>query len=147
MASGCWSLTCKAIDLAYEHHHGQKDKAGRPYFLHVVHVAEQMDDELSTCVALLHDTLEDTDLDPAILEREFPREVVDAVKLLTHDKNTDYFEYVRRVAANPTARKVKLADLAHNLDASRFAGTGLERSDGHAEKYSKAQELLLRGEG
>ena len=138
------ALTNKAIDLAYEHHHGQKDKAGRPYFLHVVHVAEQMDDELSTCAALLHDTLEDTDLDPAILEREFPREVADAVKLLTHDKNTDYFEHVREVAHNPIARKVKLADLAHNLDVSRFEGTEHEQSGTRSEKYRKAREILMR---
>ena len=138
-------LTNKAIDLAYEYHHGQKDKAGRPYIVHVLHVAEQMDDEFSTCAALLHDTLEDTDLKPEVLEREFPREVVEAVKLLTHQEGTDYFEYVRKVAQNPTARKVKLADLAHNLDSSRFEIHN-KRQDQRAEKYRKALDLLRRSE-
>ena len=135
-------LVNRAIDIAYEYHHGQKDKAGRPYFVHVMHVAEQMDDEYSTCVALLHDTLEDTDLDSGILERDFPREVVDAVKVLTHKSGTDYFDYVREVKKNTIASKVKRADLEHNLDASRFDGTGLAQSERHKQKYTKALAII-----
>ncbi len=131
-----------AIDIAYAAHHGQKDKAGRPYFVHVMHVAEQMDDEYSVCVALLHDTMEDTDVNPGMLERIFPREVMDAVKVLTHKKDTDYFDYVREVAKNPIARKVKRADLAHNLDAARFDGTGREQSERHKQKYTQAMEII-----
>lgn len=134
-----------AIDLAYSAHHGQKDKAGRPYFVHVMHVAEQMDDEASTCAALLHDTLEDTDMNPGLLERVFPREVAEAVKLLTHKDGTDYFEYVREVKKNPIARKVKLADLAHNLDMSRFDGCSeylQEKALRRREKYQEAMRIL-----
>lgn len=134
-------LVNKAIDLAYEYHHGQRDKAGRPYFVHVLHVAEQMDDEISTCAALLHDTLEDTRLPLATLEREFPREVVEAVKTLTHKPHTDYFAYIEDVKRNPIARKVKLADLAHNLDGSRFQHHD-ERQAKRAEKYRKALQIL-----
>ena len=139
------ALTNKAVDIAYDAHHGQRDKAGRPYFLHVVHVAEQMNDEFSTCAALLHDTLEDTDLTVEFLEREFPREVVEAVKLLTHREGTDYFSYVRQVKRNPIARKVKLADLQHNLDGSRFSGcdeTLIEEAQRRKAKYLKALEIL-----
>ena len=137
------ALVNRAIDIAYEYHHGQKDKSGRPYFVHVMHVAEQMDDEYSTCAALLHDTLEDTELEAEVLEREFPPEVVEAVKLLTHDKNSDYFEYVRQVAQNPIARKVKLADLRHNLDLSRFDGCS-ERMIASARKRSEKYREALR---
>ena len=136
-------LVNRAIDLAYEYHLGQKDKAGRPYIVHVLHVAEQMDDEVSTCVALLHDTLEDTELKAEVLEREFPREVVDAVKVLTHEDGTDYFSYIQEVKRNPIARKVKLADLEHNLDESRFAGTWSEQSGRRSEKYREARKILL----
>ena len=38
-------LTNKAIKLAYQAHDGQVDKAGMPYILHPIHLAEQMDDE------------------------------------------------------------------------------------------------------
>ena len=64
------ALVNKAIDLAYKYDHGQRDKAGVPYIAHVLHVAEQMDDEVTTCAAILHDTLEDTRLTLAELEKE-----------------------------------------------------------------------------
>ena len=136
------ALVNKAIDLAYKYHHGQRDKAGVPYIAHVLHVAEQIDDEVTTCAAILHDTLEDTRLTLAELEKEkFPREVVEAVKTLTHHHHTDYFDYIEDVKRNPTARKVKLADLAHNLDSSRFPHPN-ERQAKRAEKYRKALQIL-----
>ena len=49
------ALTKKAMKVAYEAHHGQTDRSGTPYIFHPFHVAEQMDDELSVCAALLHD--------------------------------------------------------------------------------------------
>ena len=49
------ALTKKAMKVAYEAHHGQTDRSGTPYIFHPFHVAEQMDDELSVCTALLHD--------------------------------------------------------------------------------------------
>ena len=88
-------LTNKALRLAYAAHHGQTDKCGQPYIFHPYHLAEQMTDEVSTCAALLHDVAEDTSLTIEELEREFPREVTDAVRLLTHEEGTDYFDYVR----------------------------------------------------
>lgn len=55
-------LTCEAMKIAYRAHHGQTDKAGLPYVFHPFHLAEQMKDEYSVCVALLHDVVEDTDV-------------------------------------------------------------------------------------
>lgn len=116
-------LTIKAMKLAYEAHEGQYDQSGVPYIFHPIHVAEQMEDELTTCIALLHDVLEDTSLSPRDLEREFPEEITRAVLLLTHDPSEDYENYVRRLCQNPLARKVKLADIAHNTDETRLSGT------------------------
>lgn len=73
-----------------------------------------MTDEVSVCVALLHDVAEDTSVTIEELELEFPKEVTEALRLLTHDAGTDYFDYVRAIKQNPVAVKVKLADLAHN---------------------------------
>ena len=56
------ALTKKAMKVAYEAHHGQTDRSGTPYIFHPFHVAEQMDDELSVCTALLHDVVEDTEI-------------------------------------------------------------------------------------
>ena len=55
-------LTLKAMKIAYQLHHGQVDKAGVPYIYHPIHLAEQMEDEYTICTALLHDTVEDTEM-------------------------------------------------------------------------------------
>ena len=137
-------LTNKAMKIAYDAHHAQTDYNGIPYIFHPIHLAEQMDDEISCCVALLHDTLEDTDVTLDQLRAEFPAEVTDAVALLTHRKGTDYFDYVRAIVANPIAVKVKLADLAHNSDQTRCVGSDLTESQlaRWQEKYTKARKIL-----
>ena len=138
-------LTNKALRFAYNAHHGQLDYNGIPYIFHPIHLAEQMDDEISCCVALLHDVVEDTAVTMEELAAEFPPEVVDAVKLLTHDSDTDYFDYVRAIKTNPIAVKVKLADLAHNSDQSRCIGSGLseEKLSHWQKKYEKARAILM----
>ena len=137
-------LTNKAMRIAYDAHHGQTDYNNIPYIFHPIHLAEAMDDEYTCCVALLHDTVEDTDVTLEDLQKEFPREVTDAVALLTHQKGTDYFEYVRAIKENPIAREVKLADLSHNSDQSRCIGSELteEQLRYWREKYSKAKAIL-----
>lgn len=132
------------MKLAYRAHHGQVDYNGIPYIFHPIHLAEAMDDEISCCVALLHDTLEDTSVSLEDLKAIFPPEVTDAVALLTHKEGTDYFDYVRLIKKNPVARKVKLADLAHNSDQSRCVGTDLteERKAAWKAKYEKATKIL-----
>lgn len=138
-------MTNKAMKIAYDAHHGTRDANGVPYIFHPYHLAEQMPDEISTCTALLHDVIEDTDLTLHDLQRDFPEEVVEAVRLLTHEQGIDYYDYVRALKSNPTARLVKLADLQHNSDESRMAGntTISEQQRQHwREKYAKAKEIL-----
>ena len=138
-------LTIRAMCIAYEAHHGQMDKAGVPYVFHPLHLAETMDDEISCCAALLHDVVEDTAVTLDELAKEFPAEVVEAVRLLTHDPQEDYCAYVRRLKDHPVAHKVKLADLAHNSDETRFAGVKVpaERIGYFRDKYAKARGILL----
>ena len=137
-------LINKAIDIAYSAHINQRDKAGRPYFMHPVIVASQMDSEYEICTALLHDVIEDTHVTIEELEREFPKEITDAIRLLTHDDNTEYLDYVREIKKNPIARKVKLADLNHNLDITRIEDNGnlLEGFMNRREKYETARNIL-----
>ena len=135
----------RALRLAYRAHAGQLDRGGVPYIFHPYHLAEQMDDERSICVALLHDVVEDTPVTLEEIQREFPSEIAEAVALLTHDPSTDYFAYVRRLKANPLARKVKLADLMHNADQTRCAGARIDpvKLQHWCEKYRRAQEILM----
>ena len=138
-------LTNKAMRLAYDAHQGQTDKGGLPYVFHPYHLAEQMPDEASVCVALLHDVVEDADVSFEELERSFPSEVVDAVRLLTRQPGVDYLDYVRAIKSDPIAVRVKLADLAHNSDESRLAGckdvsrTEITRL---RKRYAEARALL-----
>ena len=134
-------LTNSAMKLAYRAHHGQVDYNGIPYIFHPIHLAETMDDEFSCCVALLHDVVEDTDVTLDELKAIFPPEVTDAVAL---HEDVGYFDYVRTIKNNPIARKVKLADLAHNRDQSRCVGSGLseERKAAWRLKYEKATKIL-----
>lgn len=137
-------LTIKAMNLAYAAHHGQFDKGGVPYIFHPIHLAEQMEDEVSCCAALLHDVAEDTDMTLEDLAKEFPEEIMAVLRLLTHEKEVPYFDYVRAVKANPIAVKIKLADLDHNSDQTRCVGSGLtqERLAYWRQKYDTARKIL-----
>lgn len=137
------TLTNKAMILAYEAHQGQKDKAGVPYIFHPIHLAEQMPDESSVCVALLHDVVEDTHVTLEDLEQQFPPEVTEAVRLLTRGRGQTYMEYIQCLKQNPLAVKVKLADLVHNMDASRIPLDEDEKSKlQRISWYQKAKAFL-----
>ncbi len=138
-------LTSRAMRIAYDAHHGQYDINGVPYVFHPFHVAEQMTGEYSVCAALLHDVAEDTDITVEDLKKDFPPEVTDALELLTHDKNTDYFEYIKKIKDNPIAKEVKLADIAHNSDQTRIFSDSPEAAAKKANwklKYEKALSIL-----
>lgn len=136
--------TKKALKFMFEKHKDQLDKSGIPYVFHPFTVAYSMDDEDSTIVALLHDTLEDTNTTvEELVDLGFSNEVIDAIKLLTHEENEDYFDYIRRIKTNPLATKVKLSDLKHNSDLTRL-DTVTDKDLQRIEKYKKAREILTQ---
>ena len=138
-------LTNKAMKFAYSAHQDQVDYNGIPYIFHPIHLAEAMDDEISCCAALLHDVVEDTAVTMEDLAKEFPEEVIAVLRLLTHEEGVPYFDYVRKIKANPIAVKIKLADIAHNSDQTRCVGSDLteEQLAYWRDKYSKARAILM----
>ena len=136
-------LTRRAMKIAYDAHHGQLDDAGVPYIFHPMHVAERMTTEDACCAALLHDVLEHTQVTQEQLSAQgIPLAVMVAVKLLTHAPDVDYFDYVRALKDNPIAREVKLADLEHNSDLSRWErldANDIERN----RRYAIARQILI----
>ena len=134
--------TKKALKLCFQAHKDQWDKSGIPYVFHPFHLAEQMTDEATTVVALLHDVVEDT---PYTLEdlkdMGFPSEITEAIALMTHDPAVPYMDYVKNIKGNPIARAVKLADLTHNSDLSRLDLVD-DRAIRRLEKYAAAIKLL-----
>ncbi len=135
-------ITKKAMKVCFEAHKEQKDKAGLPYVFHPFHLAEQMEDETTAAIALLHDAVEDSPLTFKDLEdMGFPERVIAGVKLMTHDPAVPYMDYVRRIRENPDARAVKLADLRHNSDLARIDHVTQKDLD-RIEKYKKAIRIL-----
>lgn len=137
-------MTYKAMNMAYKAHDGQKDRNGAPYIFHPYHVAESMPEEMTACAALLHDTVEDTDMTIGDIEAEFPAGVADTVRLMTHEAGVEYTDYIRRLKDDPAARMVKLSDLAHNSDQSRFVSDSVseEKREKLRKKYESARAVL-----
>ncbi len=135
-------LTKRAMAICFNAHKNQLDKGGLPYVFHPFHLAEQMETEEEVCTALLHDVVEDSGYTPGELSQAgFPNEVVQAVRALTRGPQMRYLDYVAKLRQNPIARRVKLADLAHNSDLSRLGGvSGQDRR--RALKYRMAQAVL-----
>lgn len=129
-----------ALKIATEAHKGQVDKAGIPYINHPLTVASLVDTEEEKIVALLHDTIEDTNItEQDLLNYGFSNKIIEAVKLLTHNKNVPYMVYVAKIKDNELARKVKIADLTHNSDLSRLK----EITEKDKKRYEKYQKALL----
>ena len=111
----------KALEIAFDAHKDQVDKAGLPYIYHPFYLATQMETEDSIIVALLHDVVEDSHYTFEEIENYgFSPRVMSALRLLTHEDSEDYIAYIHRVKENELARIVKLADLKHNSDESRL---------------------------
>jgi len=134
--------TKMALKLCFEAHKEQVDKSGMPYVFHPFHLAEQMETEETTIVALLHDLVEDTNYTiDDLVNMGFDKNVTDAISLMTHADGVDYMDYVRMIKENPIAKAVKLADLKHNSDLTRLEAVH-EKDIKRREKYLKAIALL-----
>lgn len=141
------SQTSLAREIAERAHSGQVDKAGRPYIEHPAAVAEKvtvwLDTDDAVAAAWLHDVVEDTPTTFEDLKGLGVNDaVIEALRLLTHDKSVPYFDYVRALKANSIARAVKMADLVHNMNLERLpkiTDVDLER----CQKYSKAMDILM----
>ncbi|MDY4655844.1 MAG: GTP pyrophosphokinase [Eubacteriales bacterium] len=131
----------KASVIAFDAHKDDVDKGGYPYVMHPFFLAFQMDEENAVCVALLHDVIEDHGDKYSfekLKEEGFNEEIITALKLLTHDKAVPYMDYVKEIGKNELARKVKIADLKHNSDASRLNGNASKKYG----LYKQALEYL-----
>jgi (p)ppGpp synthase/HD superfamily hydrolase len=135
-----------ARDLAARAHRGQTDKAGVAYVHHPAAVAAAFDPELDWVehsAAWLHDVVEDTDVTAEDLRAAgVAEEVVRVVVLLTRTPEVPDEEYYRRIRADSRARRVKLADIAHNTDPARRAALPAETRERLAAKYAKALAAL-----
>ncbi|MCS3859033.1 (p)ppGpp synthase/HD superfamily hydrolase [Salinibacter ruber] len=142
----------RALRIATEAHAGQTDKAGKPYIWHCVRVMRNLEDAVggrphstARSIALLHDTLEDTDWGVSDLEERGVQPIVaTTIPVLTHQDALSYEEYIQRLAnGSSVARRVKIADLRDNLDLSRLPRVTAEDAE-RARKYRHALNTLLQ---
>lgn len=135
-----------ALTISSVVHQNQLDKGDMPYIYHPIIVAENMRTEDETIVALLHDTLEDSNEETGkelmkTYERVFNGKVCEAIRILTKDKKEDYFDYIRRVKENDIAKAVKLEDLRHNSNLGRLKNPS-QKDTRRTKKYLEAIRIL-----
>ena len=134
-----------AIALAVEAHRGQREKAGQPYILHVLRVMFRLETDVERIVGVLHDVVEDTGRSFADLRSlGYPEEVLAALDCVTKREGEGYEQFVERAAANPVARRVKLADLEDNMDLRRLPAVG-EKDLERLGRYVRAWRRLKEG--
>ena len=136
----------KAIAIAVEAHHGQKDRYGVPYILHPIRVMCRLETVAERTVAILHDVVEDSDWTLRDLEEEgFPTPIIEALDSVTKRSGEAYEEFVKRSAQNALGRKVKLADLEDNMDLRRLR-EATQEDTARLQKYIKAWNSLSRNQ-
>jgi (p)ppGpp synthase/HD superfamily hydrolase len=136
------SLTA-AVALATAAHAGQVDKLGIDYIQHPLGVMAKVDGEDEKIVAALHDVVEDTDVTlDELRARGFAEHIVHAVDAVSKREGEALAESMARVAADPLARTVKYADLAHNANPERQALLPTETRERLTKKYRESARLL-----
>ena len=135
-----------AMALAAAYHRDQVDKAGRPYIVHVSAVAQRLQEygREAMMAGYLHDTVEDT---PITLDRlrlmGYPETVIAAVDSVTLRPGERYLDMVRRAAADPLGRLVKMADNLVNSDEDSLAQLDPKTANRLRGKYARARQVLL----
>ncbi len=131
-----------AISIAAKAFENKADKSGKPYFLHCLRVMNNVNqnDEDLMIAAVLHDIVEDCSDEWSFSKLSalgFSDRVMGILYLVTHIKETPYDEYIKAIAVNEDATKIKLADLKDNSDITRLKGLRKKDFD-RLEKYHRA---------
>lgn len=136
----------QAIALAVKAHQGQVDKNGMPYILHPLRVMFRLETDLERIVGILHDVVEDTSVTfDELRQMGYSAEVITALDGVTRREGETYEEFVTRSQAHPVSRRVKLADLADNMDLRRLTGDLTEKDFERLKRYRRAWEQLEGG--
>lgn len=140
-------LLDKAAEICVTKHSGQRDKVGAAYFQHPMRVAMRCHSDDEKIVALLHDTIEDTDVTHEyLLDQGFLQYIIDGILSVTKRDGESYEDFVARAAQNPLGRVVKLHDLEDNLDIFRLDSVSPEMA-ARLSKYLAAHRFLSNFSG
>ncbi len=124
------ALIRRAFEMAAEAHSSMRRKSGEPYILHPIAVAKICVEEIglgvrSTMCALLHDTIEDTDVTLNDIEKDFGPEISKIVDGLTKISNVidttaskqaeNFKKILLTLTDDPRVILIKLADRLNNM--------------------------------
>ncbi|MGH1378386.1 MAG: HD domain-containing protein [Alphaproteobacteria bacterium] len=144
------------INLMKTLHHGQTDQSGRPYFFHPIRVSQNVirlypdAHEDIILAALLHDTIEDCDIDEAFLESKgYSENCIEMISLVTKDKGgrrsyTQVIDYLI-LSNNRGAILIKIADNMDNLHPLRVKElmlTSPDKAKRLGDRYRKSIDKL-----
>lgn len=136
-------LTRTAYEIAACNHAGQIDKAGEPYIKHLLAVAEQMPDEDTCVVALLHDIFEDTSATESYLEScGIPQRLIQSLRRLTRNQDVPYMVYIEGLREDHVASVVKRGDLKHNMTLSRLKRPPELKDISRMTRYEASLDML-----
>ena len=133
-----------AYAIALVAHKNQYDKVGVSYINHPLTVSNNLETEDEKIVGLLHDVVEDTAVTLDDLRLFFDENIIEAINLLTHKEDDSYMDYLAKIKENKLAKAVKLADLRHNMDMSRFENPTDKDYERLEKKYKPAYEFLTK---
>ena len=128
-------LIMKAYELANEKHKKQKRGSGEPYIIHPLNVAYILAeiglDDNTICAALLHDVVEDTDMESKDIEKLFGEEIAEmvagvtklsAIQFATVEERQveDYRKMFLAMGKDIRVILIKLADRLHNMRTLKY---------------------------
>ena len=137
------STLARAIEIAKTAHQHQTDKFGAPYWGHISRVMNAGATEDEQICGVLHDLVEDTEWTFEQLAAEgFAPHIIEALRCVTKtSEEEDYDVFIQRIKPNPLAVKVKLNDLAYNMDIRRLPAV-TENDLPRLNKYLRAYKAL-----
>ena len=136
------NLIRKAYVLAEKAHKGQKREGGEEYFSHPIEVARILvnlkADSATISAALLHDTVEDTNISIDKVRELFGDEIAELVEGLTKfnkiqfETREDYsYENLRKIllatAKDIRVMLIKLADRLHNMRTLKYVAVDKQK--------------------
>lgn len=126
--------------------HGKKQRSGEDFSEHALTVASYHHSKYKRIISLLHDVVEDTEWELQDLrDMGFSERVIKGVDAVTQKENEPYFDFIERCStAGEDAIEVKIADLKHNMDPSRYRHiVDTERQILKAKAYNVAHHYLV----
>ena len=146
------NLYDRALLLVSDLFKDKRDKAGDPYINHLIRVSVKLDTDELKIAGLLHDVLEDTDVNKEMLsELGFSKRIIEIVSGVTNIKGLDYDSKIKKIIDNGDIDVIKLkySDMSDNADEGRLSRLSVVTRNKLVKKYKNNLILLekaLEGE-